>query len=510
MSHQWLICSRFSTASALAFLSLLCGNLPAKAVDTDHQRLSKSLSFSGANLDARLIPATASKLGQEVMWSSSIGLLLSQVDAYGAAAPDSVKLEEVLPSDTSSSGAAAEPQPQPSVPQQAIEQPALTPNPAAAPTDMPDRVPAQTPKPPPLAPVDADSIAVPQAGDAEQLKRLSPNPNPLLIQTEANEVEITDTQQITLEQAIALAYRNNPDLQSALLELKRSQAGLREAKGALFPTLAVSGGLVGLNTTSSSSSFIATPDGGLDLQLQTNEELGAAISAQVDLVYRLYTSGGRAASIQAAEEQVQISELEVERRREDLRINTTNEYYDLQAALEAIRISQAFLGEAERNLADTKLRQEAGFGTEFDVLRASVQVANARQDVVNSRRATNNARKALRSRLNLEPNAAVTTVPVQLSGNWPLTLEESIVLAYENRAELKQQLAQREISEQQRRLALSEIGAQIDLFANYGFNEVLNESGNFNDGYQFGAQVSWLLFEGGAARARAAQRQLRG
>ena len=99
-------------------------------------------------------------------------------------------------------------------------------------------------------------------------------------------------------------------------------------------------------------------------------------------------------------------------------------------------------------------------------------------------------------------------VAVEIAGAWPLDLEESIVLAYQNRAELEQQLVQREIGEQQRRIALSALGPQVDLFANYGIQDVSNQTNRFTDSYSVGAQVSWTLFEGGAAAARAQQREL--
>ena len=352
-------------------------------------------------------------------------------------------------------------------------------------------------------------IPIPEERVLDDLQFLDPDPNPLLIQTQPEEVEIIGTQPITLEEALELSYRNNPDLQTALLELEQSEAGLREAQAANFPTVSVNGTLQGQNTTvAGDTELVPAPGGGFTFESDSNEELGISYSAQVDVAYNIFSSGQRAASIEAAAEQVQLSLLEVERRREELRLNTANEYYDLQQAIEAIRISQAFLEEAERNLQDTSLREEVGVGTRFDVLRAEVQVANARQDLVNSERARQVAQRALARRLNVPPSLTITTVPVDIAGDWPLSLEESIVLAYQNRAELEQQLTQRDINELLRRAELSILGPQVDLFANYSISDFLNQDDRFTDNYTFGARVSWTLFEGGAAQARARQREL--
>ena len=352
-------------------------------------------------------------------------------------------------------------------------------------------------------------IPIPDERVRDGLQFLDPDPNPLLIQTQPEEVEIIGTQPLSLDEALALSYRNNPDLQVALLELEQRESALREAQAANFPTLSVNGNVQGQNTTSSGDTqLVPTPGGGFTFESETTEEVGYSYSAQLDLVYNVFSSGGRSASIAAAAEQVQLALLEVERRREELRLATANEYYDLQAAIESIRISQAFLNEAERNLQDTSLREEVGVGTRFDVLRAEVQVANARQDLVNAERSRQVSQRALARRLNVPPSLTITTVPVDIAGNWSLSLEDSIVLAFQNRAELEQQLTQRDVNELLRRVELSALGPQVDLFANYSISDFFNQDDRFSDNYAFGARVSWTLFEGGAAQARARQREL--
>jgi|GEM_PF-749577 len=360
----------------------------------------------------------------------------------------------------------------------------------------------------PSADTDAD-VPIPEERVLDDLQFLDPSPNPLLIQTEPEEVEIVGTQPLALEEALELAYRNNPDLRVALLELEQRQAALREAQAAYYPTVSLNGQVRGQNTTSSDGSgLVPNEAGGFTFDTSTSEELGVSYSTDLGVTYNVYSSGRRSATVAAAEERVELALLEVERRREELRLATANEYYDLQAAIESIRISQAFLEEAERNLQDTSLREEVGVGTRFDVLRAEVQVANARQDVVNAQRARQVAQRALAARLNVPPALTITTVPVDIAGTWPLSLEESIVQAFQNRAELEQQLTQREVNEALQRAELAALGPQVDLFANYSLSDILTQDDSFNDNYSFGARVSWTLFEGGAAQARARQREL--
>jgi outer membrane protein TolC len=322
------------------------------------------------------------------------------------------------------------------------------------------------------------------------------------VPTRPEEVEIVGTQPLSLETAIELAYRNSEQLRIALLQLERSQSGLRAERASLYPTVDLSGSL---QTTNQSSSGGASQFGGGDITTTT-----ASSTLRTD--YDLGLSGERSARISAAERQVRLSELQVEQTREDLRLNTITDYYAVQEAIEQIRINQAFLDEAERNLRDSQLREEVGVGTRFDVLRAEVQVANARQTLTQAASQRQIAQRQLSRRLNVPPAIELTSLAVNIAGAWPLSLEESIVLAFQNRAELEQFLVEREFNDAQRRISLAAVRPRLGVFGQYGLQSLLSSStgasSSLGDGFSLGAQLSWRLFDAGAARARAAQNEL--
>nr|WP_228038236.1 TolC family protein [Nodosilinea sp. LEGE 06152] len=333
---------------------------------------------------------------------------------------------------------------------------------------------------------------------------LVPEANPLLVPTRPEEVEIVGTQPLSLETAIELAYRNSEELRIALLQLERSQAGLRAERASLYPTVDLSGGV---QTENQSSSGGGSQFGGGGGDVTTTTASG---TLRTD--YDLGLSGERSARISAAERQVRLSELQLEQTREDLRLNTTTDYYAVQEAIEQIRINQAFLEEAERNLRDSQLREEVGVGTRFDVLRAEVQVANARQTLTQAASQRQISQRQLARRLNVSPSIDLTTLVVNIAGAWPLSLEESIVLAFQNRAELEQFLVEREFNDAQRRVSLSAVRPNLGVFGQYGVQSILGSStgasSRIGDGFSLGAQLSWRLFDAGAARARANQNEL--
>ncbi|MEH2002774.1 MAG: TolC family protein [Nostoc sp.] len=319
---------------------------------------------------------------------------------------------------------------------------------------------------------------------------LNPNPNPLEFPTKPEEIRIQRTVPISLAQALELAKRNNRDLQVAILELERSRAAVRQSQAALFPTLSINSSL-----TNNGNGFTSSPS-----------QPVTSFNGSAQLNYDLYTSGNRQGAIRAAEEQLRLDELNVETQSLTIRLNATTQYYDLQQADEQVRINRSAVENAQASLRDTLAREQAGVGTRFDVLQAQVNLANTQQQLTNAISQQQIARRQLATLLSLSQSVDISAAdPVQLAGLWQPTVEQTIIQAFQNRPELQQFLAQRNIYEQQRRQALSQLGPQISLAANYNLLDRYNDGVSVTDGYSVGLTGNLSLFEGGAARASAAQ-----
>ena len=340
---------------------------------------------------------------------------------------------------------------------------------------------------------------------------LNPDPNPLKFPTRPREVQVQGTQPVSLEQALELARRNNKQLQVAILELERAKAALREAQAGLYPTLNVQTGI----TRQQSAASQLSVENQIRQQEQRPPQLRQEIpgdqpsttfSGTAQLSYDLYTSGRGSANRGAAAEQVRSAELEVERLSEETRLDVATAYYNLQLADEQVRINQSAVRNAEASLRDAQALERAGVGTRFDVLQSQVNLANALQDLRTAQSDQQVGQRRLANLLSLAQSVNISAAdPVELAGLWDFPLEESIVRAFANRAELQQALAERNASEQRRRLALSQLGPQISLNAQYNLLDVFNDSISVTDGYSVGVTATLSLFDGGAARARAAQ-----
>ena len=355
--------------------------------------------------------------------------------------------------------------------------------------------------------------------DTKPPSSLEPNPNPLLFPTKPEDVRIEQTESITLQQAIDLARRNSQVLQIADLQLQQSRSIVREQQAALYPDLNLqmganrsvsAGGELGVRAQQRRLDTLPTrPANTPNPQNFGNNSLNSTL----ELSYDIDLFGRRRANIRAAEEQLRIRELDVERQAEQLRFDTAEGYYNLQNSDGQVAIRQASVRNAQQSLRDAEALERAGVGTRFAVLQAQSNVANEQQQLSVARRDQRVAQRRLAEILNISQSANLTAAdPVEQAGSWRLSLEESIVQAFKNRPELEQQLVQRDVSKQQRRSIQAGRLPQLSVAAAYNVLGQDPDDPNpfaargWADGYSIRANLTWSIFDGGAARARVKQR----
>ncbi|WP_019508628.1 TolC family protein [Pleurocapsa sp. PCC 7319] len=354
---------------------------------------------------------------------------------------------------------------------------------------------------------------------------LNPSGNPLSFPTQGDEVQVDNQKLISLEQAIELSLKNNKDIEDARTQVERAEAGLRVARAALFPTLDFNSGLSYSNDAFLDSIIEQNIDEREEDLLEatpglSEEEARSAAEDQftnsnsdsftfttgVTLDYNIYDGGNRGASIRTAEKQLRSTELDLETIVEQTRFETASDYYDLQDSDAQVKIEEAAVEDALQTLKDAQLLEQAGLGTRFDVLRAEVELAQARQRLSTAEANQNIARRQLAETLSVSHNAELATADaVEEAGTWEMPLPETIVQAFKNRAELEQLLLQREIGNEQRTIALSQIRPRVNATASYDLNDDFQDDFDINDQYSVGVNLQWRLFDGGAARASAEQ-----
>ncbi|WP_024545436.1 TolC family protein [Picosynechococcus sp. NKBG15041c] len=340
-----------------------------------------------------------------------------------------------------------------------------------------------------------------QVENVELRELLVPIENPAVtVPQTAEALTVNDGIDLTLEDTVRLALERNESLQEARLNYERAEAQIREAIAAELPTIS---NQVDLTYSDSASGALQGRALGRDSNSSTS------LNGRLEVNYDIYTGGRRSAQVEAARTQRQIAELDIERLTEEIRAAAAISYYDLQSADAQVVIEQSAVFDATQSLRDATLLEQAGLGTQFDVLRAEVELANVQQRLNLAEANQKTSRRQLAQLLSLEPTIDPRTADeIDLAGRWEISLPETIVLALQNRQELRQQLLQREIDGQQERIALAAVRPTVSVFANYDLLEVFDDGLGLADGLSIGARMRWNFFDGGAAVARADQEEV--
>lgn len=413
-------------------------------------------------------------------------------------------------------------------------------------------------QPTPNAPAPATEDFSRTSGD------LQPEAEPFTVPTQTEAVETQKVLPLSLAQAIAIALKNNPDYRIQALTLAQSQAALREAQAALYPTLSFTGEFIRAKDASTQLTINAeqaefrgdirttraeilalrqelaalgnptTVDQRIQQALlvyelevaessllsdiaslrTTRNYATSELTGTVTLNYTLFDAQ-RSPQIRAAERTVAIQQLQLAAQRQQVILDTQLAYYNLQAADQQVQTDQAAVTESQKSVTDAQALASGGLATRLDVLNAQVQLDNAQQQLLRSQAQQRIARQQLAQQLALpltvEPQASD---PVALAGQWSLSLTDSLRLAFQQRTELAVQRLTRDRAAANRRAALGALWPQLSLFADYELLQLYTDSPSdtaargFATGYAVGVTLQWDLFDGGAAAAQARQQAL--
>jgi OMF family outer membrane factor len=322
---------------------------------------------------------------------------------------------------------------------------------------------------------------------------------PLVVPTTPSQVKLDATKPVTLAEILELVERTNSDWIQARISIDRARAALREAEAGRAPTVT---GSVQYSYSDSAQARLSSINNNLPASNTTSNPLTGTLGIN----YNVFDSGVNDSTIRIAENNLRIAESELNSARQAIRLSIVTAYYNLQNADETIRIQSKAVENAEKSLRDTQSRERAGVGTKFDVLQSGVQLANAKQDLLNAEAAQLVARRELSRQLNfpttVEITAADKVAPVE---EWKLSIEESIVLAVRNRAELDIRKLEREVSRDRASTSLARLGPQVSVFANFNTASDFVSGTGIGTGYQVGARLDWQLYDGGRAAAQVDQ-----
>jgi outer membrane protein TolC/ABC-type transporter Mla MlaB component len=306
--------------------------------------------------------------------------------------------------------------------------------------------------------------------------------------------------QLTLHDAVALALKQNPQVQIGVLQAAQVKQDQNIARADLLPQaqLNVSDAVVRSNLETA----FGRPFPGFAGHIGPFQIFNAGPSANVPILdfaawSRLHAAKENTSAAHAGEQSI----------REDMVLQTVSQYLGALRAAAQVKAAQTRIDLAQALYDQAADLQKNGAGTGIDTLRANVELQNEKQVLIAAQTQFDVALYGLARLLSLDPQQ-----PLQLSDAMSffetpmLAAESSIDRAYQVRPEMLQIDARLRAATASRRASIDERLPSIRGTGSWDYQGVSINTGIPVYEYQVGAVVP--LFTGGRIRAETAKADL--
>lgn len=302
-------------------------------------------------------------------------------------------------------------------------------------------------------------------------------------------VALTEAPTYTVEQAVALAQKQNPDIAIARKKLEAARGGVLEARSGYLPSLLSVGAY--RRHEAQETTRLRADDYNASLRIVQNIYTGGAVSSQSAIARLDYQKQGL--ELRAVVDRVTM----------DVRIA----FYELLMNRAKVKVQEQAVGVLREELKTQQERLNAGTVGVLNVRRAEVAVANQEPELIDAQTQVRLSYLRLGELFGIDSRG--NRSPFEIAGQLQYQprrpdLNECLARAVSRRPEIKSRQIDIAIEERQLTLDRSETHPRLELFSGY---EVYNERDpdlgrEFNHGYIFGVNARWHLFDGFATKGR--------
>jgi outer membrane protein len=309
--------------------------------------------------------------------------------------------------------------------------------------------------------------------------------------------EVPDT--LDLPTAIAYAVENNFSIRQARERIREQEGLITEVKALALPSATLN------------SSYDRIDD-----SLLADRPLGSSDQdwrIAIDVRQTIYSGGGVRAALDSQKSLREAVRRELEGVVNAAILEVRTRFFDVLLAREQIKVQEQNVTLLREQLQTAKNRFEAGAVSNFDVLRAEVELANALPELIRARNSFRTAIDALRYSLGyVSPSTGAAAKVPEFIGTLDYSpvqfeLEGTLATARESRPELLRFEAVVEAQGANVRFAKSGYLPDVSLVGGYGLRKsALSERFSQSlDGWNVGIESSWAIFDGNRTRGQVAQ-----
>jgi len=324
---------------------------------------------------------------------------------------------------------------------------------------------------------------------------------------------------LTLDKSVDIAFEKNPEIQMAEKQVAKSRASVWEAYSTILPQLNVSASYqhswdIQSNTIPNFVKLMMPPEIGSIIPAFANMPDYVEIAFGLQNAYRygatltqpLYLGGAGVAGIKISRAAQRASEENLEAKKQNLIYQTANAFYACLLTQQVIKVQEEAFAQAEANLSVVTKKYNVGTASGFDKMRAQVEIANLKPQVISAHNNYKSALTGLRVVLGLDKNT-----DIEVKGSFAYTqdefgsktLRELQDMAIANRPEVKALEEQKYITQKSVTIARSAFLPKLFFQTDYSYlamkqNEPISKlaQSDFSKGFTSAISLSIPIFTG--------------
>ena len=285
---------------------------------------------------------------------------------------------------------------------------------------------------------------------------------------------------LTLTEAIDMALASNTGLRITAEGERSADAALKQARG--------------------KNSISAEAGDTLRTSKSKDEDAQASNTLSLSARLPLYSGGANEANIESGEIGAQSARLTTERAREDLKYEVIAAYWDAVEASKKIEVQRDTVNKYDAHLKNVTVLYDAGAQAKIDVLRSSVELSNARQELVRAENTYAVSLATLRNLLNIDRTEELTLTTEVAYQPFDTSVDNCISYAYRNRLDLAVARAKLRRCELAVERARAGKRPSVNLTLGTGVTSQFQPRHDTSTDVSASVGVSWNIFDSGVTR----------
>lgn len=327
---------------------------------------------------------------------------------------------------------------------------------------------------------------------------------------------------LTIDESIATALANNLSVKSAEEKVKVAEQKINEARASMMPSISGSGSytymgklpqmqfdlsslLKGITTGGTTPQ--GAPPASSSLSLGNKDTYSAGISAQQPL----FTWGKILNAYSLTKISYEAEKQGLESIKQQVIFDTTKAFYGVLLTDQLVKVTQMAVDQVQAHTKTAQDLVDAGMATNFDLLRAKVQLANVKSQLIKMQNLLKLSKDLFKNTIGMNLDADVTLKGEFTYKPMEFEIDKLLDLAKNNRPEIKQLELQEKVGDKAVSLAKAGNKPNVALAYNYSYTSYADtlskafKRDNWNNTWSVTLALSVPIFDGLATRAKVKQ-----